>query len=99
MECKKCGTALTINSKFCTECGTPVPKQEEKKVQEKKEFPPILTINQAAEFLSVSRCQIYKLIDFEGLPWFPLGPGSRKRFLTDELILWSKNRQIVKQAV
>lgn len=96
MKCLKCETNLAENIKFCPECGTPAPKPVPIPVaQEKKEFPPIMTLDQAAEFLKVSRCLVYKLIKFEGLPWFPLGPGSRKRFLTDELLAWSRSRQAV----
>lgn len=92
--CKGCNAKLSEAHKFCPECGKPVPKEVPKVqiVQEVKQFPPILTIDLAAEFLKVSKCHIYTLIDYEGLPWFPLGPGNRKRFLTDELLSWAKNR-------
>ena len=92
MKCKKCSHILSKNTKFCPECGTPVPQpQPEPKSQEIKVFPPILTVEQAAKFLSISRCQLYVLIRNEGLPWFTV--GAHKRFITDELIAWSKKRQ------
>ena len=87
--CKECNAKLSAANKFCPECGKPVPK-EIPKVQEIKQFPPILTLGQAVEFLNISRCHIYTLIKNEGLPWFPM--GTRKRFITDELLLWAKNR-------
>jgi excisionase family DNA binding protein len=87
--CKECNAKLSAANKFCPECGNPVPK-EEPKVQEIKQFPPIMTLNQAAEFLGVSKCHMYSLIKKDGLPWFPL--GASKRFITDELISWAKKR-------
>lgn len=30
MKCKKCGAEINENSKFCSECGTPIDKEESK---------------------------------------------------------------------
>jgi excisionase family DNA binding protein len=91
MKCAKCETNLANGAKFCAECGTPAPKPEPKP-PEQKQYPPIMTVNQTAELLRVSRCQIYVLIKNDDLPWFPV--GTRKRFITDEVIAWSKSRQV-----
>jgi len=99
LKCEKCGIHLTEGINFCSECGTPVPKPQPKvqDIQGKREFPPILTVDLAAEFLCVTRCHIYTLIKTDGLPWFQMGKS--KRFITDELINWAKSRQVVQQAV
>ena len=98
MKCEKCKTILAENIKFCPECGTPAPKPIAiPKVQEKKELPPILTMDQAAEFLGISRCQLYIVIRTQGVPWFPV--GSSKRFLAEELINWAKSKQVFGEAV
>ncbi|MDD4601591.1 hypothetical protein SDC9_04175 [bioreactor metagenome] len=89
MKCLKCQNELAQNIKFCPECGTEVPKPLPKP-NEIKQFPPILNANLAAEFLTISRAQLYMLIREDALPWFPM--GARKAFITDELIAWAKKR-------
>lgn len=91
MKCKQCSCNLAKSAKFCPECGAPAPKEEPKQ-QVKKEFPPILTIKQAAEFLNISRCTMYLVMKSENLPCFPI--GGRKMFIRDELMNWCKNRQL-----
>ncbi len=97
LNCPACHTELNMNSKFCPECGKPVPKPEPEpqisKAEEPKYYPPIMTIDQTADFLHISRCNVYTLINKEGLPWFPLGRD--KRFLADEVLQWAKGRQII----
>lgn len=90
MKCTNCKGNLGKDSKFCPECGTAVPKLVPKLEYKVKEFPPILDIKLAAEFLIISRAQLYILINTEDLPWFPM--GTHKRFLVEELIAWSKRR-------
>ncbi|EGO63595.1 helix-turn-helix domain-containing protein [Acetonema longum] len=92
MKCSKCSTALNGNEKFCAECGTPVPKPEPKMPEPQEKISSIMTMSQAAKFMKVSRCQIYVLIKNDGLPYFWL--GKRRRFIKDELLAWSKNRQV-----
>lgn len=92
MKCTKCGFKLNDTVKFCAECGAPAPKPEPPKLQEPNKFPDILTIMQVAQFLTVSRCTVYSLMEKEGLPWFFLGPRKR-RVLKDELVTWLKSRQ------
>ncbi len=47
-------------------------------------------IGEAAILLKISRSKIYELISCDEIPWFPV--GSHKRFLTQELLNWAKNR-------
>ncbi|WP_373325677.1 helix-turn-helix domain-containing protein [Sporomusa paucivorans] len=94
--CPECRTELTPETKFCPECGKPAPKPEPvyPKVQEPKQFPPIMNIQQVSEFLCISKCHIYRLIKNEGLPCFPV--GQHKRFITEEIMQWAKSRQKIK---
>lgn len=89
MKCPKCKINLSKDAKFCSECGAHVPKPI-RETQKSKEFPPILNVTQAAEFLGVSRAQLYILINKHDLPWFPI--GTHKRFIADELVAWLKRQ-------
>ncbi|CVK17539.1 helix-turn-helix domain-containing protein [Sporomusa sphaeroides] len=93
--CLECRTELTTKAKFCPECGKPAPKPEpiQPKAQEQKQFPPIMNIEQVAEFLCISKCHVYRLIKNEGLPYFPV--SQHKRFIADEIMQWAKSRQIM----
>ena len=86
--CEHCHKQVP-EAKFCFECGKPLPKKE----PEIKSYPPIMTISQTAEFLSVSKSTLYRMIREDGLPWF--GIGSHKRIIFDELMAWSKSKQQV----
>lgn len=87
--CKECETELSEKAKFCSECGKPAPKQKlpETKL---KEFPPIMTVNEAAAFLKISRWKLYDLLKKNQLPCFPV--GCHKRFLTSKLIEWAEKQ-------
>ena len=93
MECKSCKTKVQNSTKFCPECGKPIPKEEPKPVEIKPTppTPAIMTIQQLAEFLNVSKPTVYYLIKENGLPWFPI--GQHKRFITEEVIQWAKTKQ------
>ena len=88
MQCLKCQNQLSQNTKFCPECGTEAPKPVV--VEAVKQYPPILNVQLASELLTISRAQLYILIRDDQLPWFPM--GSRKAFITDELLAWAKRR-------
>ena len=90
-ECKSCKTKVSDATKFCPECGKPIPKPEPKLEQNVKPMPTIMTVQQVAEFLKVSKPTVYLLIREHNLPWFPI--GQCKRFITDEIIQWAKTRQ------
>lgn len=89
INCLNCRTELSTKSKFCPECGKPVPKPKlpETKL---KECPPIMTVNEAAAFLKISRWKLYDLVKKNQLPCFPV--GCHKRFLTSKLIEWAEKQ-------
>ena len=92
--CLECHTELSTKAKFCFECGMPAPKPKplETKV---RDFPAIMTVNEAAEFLKISRWKLYDLVKKKELPYFPV--GSHKRFLTNKLVEWAESRQVIKR--
>lgn len=85
MICKHCKTELPDGAKFCLGCGKPAPQP--KQVQQVKQIPPILTVNEAAELLKISRWKIYDLLKNNEIPFFTV--GQRKRFVTNQLLEWA----------
>ncbi len=59
---------------------------------------PLLTINEAAAVLKVSRSKVYELIDNEQLPVIRLGDRT-PRFKMDEIVEWLNNRSVPVTAV
>jgi excisionase family DNA binding protein len=90
----KCGASIPVKAKFCPECGATAPRPEQKiEMQPIKQVSHILTVGEASEFLKISRSKLYELISCNEIPWFPV--GSHKRFLTQELLDWAKNRSAI----
>lgn len=90
MKCN-CGHEIDI-PKFCPHCGKPVPKVEPPfMASEAKPPPTIMTVQEIASFLHISKPTVYQLIKEGGLPWFAL--GQHKRFITEEVIQWAKSQQ------
>ncbi|EIW19500.1 MULTISPECIES: helix-turn-helix domain-containing protein [Pelosinus] len=89
MQCK-CGITIPTKAKFCPECGTSAPVETKIEIQPIKQVSHILTVNEASVFLKISRSKLYELVSQDAIPWFPV--GSHKRFLTQELLDWAKNR-------
>lgn len=88
MKCAHCQNELPKeNSKFCPECGKVVPKPKPEPKVKVKELPCIMTLNEAALFLKISRSTIYGLVRENKIPCFPV--GGHKRFLTSKLIEWA----------
>jgi len=79
---------IPLKAKFCPGCGSPVIQPKEK-----NQIPAILKANEAMEFLRISRSLFYQLLSRpnDPIPFFPM--GSRKRFITDELLAWAKRNQ------
>lgn len=88
--CTKCHTELNGKAKFCHECGKPAPKPKAKPEAKIKEFPAIMTVDEAAAFLKISRWKLYDLLKKNQLPCFPV--GCHKRFLTSKLIEWAEKQ-------
>jgi excisionase family DNA binding protein len=86
--CKECRAELNNKIKFCPECGKSVPKPKPVTEPKVKELPWIMTLNEAAAFLKISRSKIYSLVRENKIPYFPV--GSHKRFLTRKLIEWAE---------
>lgn len=91
MQCK-CGAAIPPKAKFCPECGISAPVETKIEIQPIKQVSHILTVNEASELLKISNSKLYELISRKEIPWFPV--GSHKRFLTQELLDWAKNRSV-----
>lgn len=90
MSCK-CGAKIQNKAKFCSECGCSVPVPElNVEIQPIKQVAHVLTVSEAADFLKISTSKLYELISRNEIPWFPV--GSHKRFLTQELLDWAKNK-------
>lgn len=51
-----------------------------------------MTVDEAADFLRISRWQIYKLMRFNEIPFSFV--GQRKRFVTEILIEWLKENAV-----
>lgn len=94
MNCKYCNASISQNVKFCPECGKASPMPDPKPEIQVQIVPPIMTIQELAKFLRISKPTVYQLIR-EGMPWFPI--CGHKRFLTDEILLWAKSRQNTSQ--
>jgi len=90
MQCTQCKSDIPQDAKFCSRCGTAAPIQ----VPEPKQIPPIMNVEEAMEFLRVSRATFYQLLSIEKdpLPYFNI--GARKRFITDEILEWAKRRTL-----
>lgn len=91
LKCHFCNAEIKINAKFCPECGQKVVIIQQAQPQQVVKM--ILTIDGAADFLSVSKPTIYKLMSLKSnpLPFFPM--CSDKRFITSEIIEWAKKNQ------
>lgn len=97
MNCK-CGTDFQIGAEYCYKCGRKLPEMLKiKKVQQVviKQVPAVLTIEQLAELLMVSRTTVYDLIRKEGLPCFSV--GTRKRFNTQAVLEWITQKQLTEK--
>jgi excisionase family DNA binding protein len=90
MNCKYCNADIPENVKFCPECGKASPMPDPEPEPQVQFIPPIMTIEEVAKFLKVSKPTVYNLIR-KGMPWFPV--GGHRRFITDEIVEWAKQIQ------
>lgn len=90
MKCSFCKVDINEDAKFCPSCGEKVIRHQ--KVQEFKSVPMIMKMDEAIEFLRVSRSMFYRLlVEDDPLPFFYVGRD--KRFITSELVEWCKRNQ------
>ena len=102
MKCK-CGTDLTKKTKFCPECGikvekpVPVPKVAEmaQVKQVADELPEILTAQNIANYLKISRRRVYELLQLAphagGIPNLEI--GNSKRVDKQDFLNWIEARK------
>jgi excisionase family DNA binding protein len=88
MNCIKCKTSLPDASKFCLSCGSEQPKPEPVKPEVEDA---VLTIDETAKMLKVSRWKFYEAIRTGNAPpHFTL--GAHKRFLRSAVLKWAEEQ-------
>ena len=71
-------------------------KEAKRQAKREKNTDKLMTAGQVADYLSVHRYEVYRMITDEGLPVLKLGPR-RFRFDKKKLKKWMKVRQEIKR--